>query len=127
MLAVNTHPERSAKHSRPHAAAGLRRPARRSRRTEPEASALDNPTIVTVFMESRGSICHSRCRQPLEYQGTRGGGLEVDFYCLRCVEHVSLPLHVLPRIPQGLPRGGYGPPPRPGSARAGPGGGSGVR
>jgi hypothetical protein len=60
---------------------------------------LDNPAIVTVFMEPSGTICHSRCQQPLEYQGTRGR-LEVDFYCLRCVEHVSLPLHVLPRIPK---------------------------
>jgi hypothetical protein len=77
----------------------VRRPARRRRGPEPEAGALDNPAIVTVFMEPSGTICHSRCRQPLDYQGTRGR-LEVDFYCLRCVEHVSLPLHVLSRIPK---------------------------
>lgn len=93
MLAVE---KASARSTRP---AYVRGPVRRRRGPEPEAGARDNPAIVTVFMEPAGTICHSRCRQPLEYQGTRGQ-IEVDFYCLRCVEHVSLPLHVLPRIPQ---------------------------
>ena len=77
------------------------RPAR-SRRLrrgpEPEAGALHDPPIVTVFMKPSGTIYHTRCRQPLAYQGIRAR-LEVDFYCLRCVEHVSLPLTVVPRIP----------------------------
>ena len=99
MLAFETTPSRTSRNTHARSADRLRRPARRRRGPEPEASPLDNPTIVTVFMEPSGTICHSRCRQPLEYQGTRAQ-LEVDFYCLRCVEHVSLPLRVLPRIPQ---------------------------
>lgn len=99
MLAVETRSSRTNRQSRARSADRLRRPTRRRRGPEPEASALDNPAIVTVFMEPSGTICHSRCRQPLDYQGTRGR-LEVDFFCLRCVEHVSLPLHVLSRIPK---------------------------
>jgi hypothetical protein len=80
--------------------------ARRSRHPrrgpQPEASALDNPPIVSVFMQPSGAICHTWCRQPLAYQGTRAR-LEADFYCLHCIEHVSLPLHVLPRIPIASP------------------------
>jgi hypothetical protein len=99
MLAVETAASRISRNQHARAAERPTRPARRRRGPEPEASARDNPAIVTVFVEPSGAICHSRCRQPLEYQGTRGR-LEVDFYCLRCVEHVSLPLRVLPRIPE---------------------------
>jgi hypothetical protein len=99
MLAVETTPSRTSRNTHARSADRLRRPARRRRGPEPEASPLDNPAIVTVFIEPDGTICHSRCRQPLEYQGTRAR-IEVDFYCLRCVEHVSLPLRVLPRIPE---------------------------
>jgi hypothetical protein len=99
MLAVEATRSRTSPNTHARSADRLRRPARRRRGPEPEASPLDNPAIVTVFIEPGGTICHSRCRQPLEYQGTRAQ-IEVDFYCLRCVEHVSLPLRVLPRIPE---------------------------
>ena len=102
MLGTETAPSSSTRPRR--TANRLPRPAGRRRGVEPEASALDTPAIVTVFLEPSGAICHARCREPLTYQGTRGR-LEVDFYCLRCVEHVSLPLHVLPRIPKS-PREG---------------------
>jgi hypothetical protein len=98
MFAVET-PSRSSSPSNSAGAKRQRRPARRRRGVELESPGLDHPSIVTVFMEPSGAICHSRCRQPLEYQGTRAR-VEVDFYCLRCVEHVSLPIHVLPRIPK---------------------------
>jgi hypothetical protein len=110
MLAVETAASRISRNQHARAAERPSRPARRRRGPEPEASARDNPAIVTVFVEPSGTICHSRCRQPLEYQGTRGQ-LEVDFYCLRCVEHVSLPLRVLPRIPEAWRERATGSPP----------------
>lgn len=61
---------------------------------------LDAPAIVTVFHQLDGRIYHARCRRQIEFCGTRGG-LELDFYCLSCREHVTLPEHVLARIPVG--------------------------
>lgn len=58
-----------------------------------------------VYMGSDGAICHSPCWQPLEYHTVRGG-LEVDFYCPGCVEHVTLPLRSLPSIPMSAGRPG---------------------
>jgi hypothetical protein len=75
-----------------------RRPGR-PRKSEQVIEPLSTK-IVIVYMQPDGTICHSRCRQALEYHGIRGG-LEADFYCLRCLEHVTLPLNVLPRIPMG--------------------------
>jgi hypothetical protein len=57
----------------------------------------DAPPSTTVFVAD-GRLHHSWCKQPLDYQGTRAG-LELDFYCYRCVEHVSMPETVLSRIP----------------------------
>ncbi|MFQ5829874.1 MAG: hypothetical protein ACE5JD_12060 [Candidatus Methylomirabilia bacterium] len=55
---------------------------------------------MTVFRELDGRIYHARCRRQIEFCGTRGG-LELDFYCLSCREHVTLPEHIIPRIPIG--------------------------
>jgi hypothetical protein len=60
-----------------------------------ESSARD--LDVAAFMGSDGTVWHSRCEQPLEYQGTRGG-LMVDFFCSDCQEHVSLPLRRMPSL-----------------------------
>lgn len=62
-----------------------------------ETALLDAP-IVTVFRTPNGQIHHAWCHQPLEFHGRRAA-LEVDFYCLRCIEHLTLPESVLPRIP----------------------------
>jgi hypothetical protein len=56
------------------------------------------PPMVMVFWTRDGRISHARCGQPLEFQGRRAG-LELDFYCQRCVEHVTLPECILSRIP----------------------------
>jgi hypothetical protein len=77
-----------------------RRTHGRRRATESHATLRamqDIPPITTVFVAG-GRLHHSWCKQPLDYQGTRAG-LELDFYCYRCVEHVSMPETVLPRIP----------------------------
>lgn len=81
---------------------GARPSSRRSQhRVVPDPiNALEAPPIVTVFRRPEGGLHHARCRQPLSFQGTRGG-LELDFYCLRCVEHVTLPESVIHRVPLG--------------------------
>jgi hypothetical protein len=69
----------------------------RSRRSL-EALATETPPISTVYIGSDGTIYHARCGQAVEYLRTRSG-LELDFYCLTCVEHVTLALNALPRVP----------------------------
>jgi hypothetical protein len=59
----------------------------------------DLPPVSTVFRGEDWAIFHSRCRRRIYFQGTRGGGLEADFYCLACQEHVTLPAYMLDRIP----------------------------
>lgn len=76
-------------------------PARVARRGAASEASLDAP-IVTVYRVPGGLFHHAWCHQPLEYHGRRAA-LEVDFYCLRCVEHVTLPEIVLPRIPVRAP------------------------
>jgi hypothetical protein len=47
-------------------------------------------------------IHHTRCHSRIDFVGVRGG-IEFDFYCLVCREHVTLTEAALPRIPEGLP------------------------
>lgn len=56
---------------------------------------------AAAFMGSDGTISHARCGQPLEFHGTRGS-VAVDFFCLDCQEHVSLPLRRLPSLEMGV-------------------------
>ena len=55
---------------------------------------------VKVFMGSDGTIFHSSCWQPVQYQGIRGE-VEVDFFCPGCMDHATLPLRALPSIAAG--------------------------
>ena len=73
-------------------------PRRSPHRAPASELALLAAPIVTVFATPDGQIHHSWCHQPLEYHGRRAA-LEVDLYCLRCLEHVTLPESVLGRIP----------------------------
>lgn len=59
------------------------------------------PPIVTVHRGANGGIVHTRCARQIEFVGVRGGGVEVDFYCLACREHVTLTEAALSRIPLG--------------------------
>jgi len=82
----------------------VRRPARRARRNhdrEVITPEMLRAPIVTVFRTPDGEVRHGRCHQTLEYHGRRAE-LELDFYCLRCTEHVTLPELVFPRIPVRL-------------------------
>jgi hypothetical protein len=53
-----------------------------------------------AYMGSDGTVSHARCGQPLEFHGTRGS-VAVDFFCLDCQEHVSLPLRRLLSLEMG--------------------------
>ena len=59
------------------------------------------PTITTVFLGEEG-LHHARCGQPLMYLRRRQG-VELDFHCRVCHEHVSLPEYALSRVPVGEP------------------------
>jgi len=75
-----------------------RRESGRRRSRSLEAPSADTPPISTVYIGSDGTIYHARCGQAVEYMRTRNG-LELDFYCLTCVEHVTLSLNALSRVP----------------------------
>lgn len=55
------------------------------------------PPVATVYRAPDGSLHHSRCATRMDFQGRRAG-LELDFYCLHCCEHVTLPTYVLMRL-----------------------------
>ena len=75
------------------------RAARRAART----GTPETPPIVTVYFHTDGELHHHAwCGQALEFHGTRAE-LEMDFFCLHCVEHVTLPNAILSRIPVGPP------------------------
>lgn len=75
----------------------------RTRREEAQERPVGTPPIVTVFRGAEGGIYHARCSRRIEFRGSRGG-VELDFYCLTCREHVTLPETVLARIPVGTAR-----------------------
>lgn len=86
---------------RGHEARPRRRPTgsgRRSPHGGPVSGPSPDPPIVTVFRTPEGQIHHAWCHQSLEFHGRRAG-LEVDFFCLRCMEHVTLPESILQRVP----------------------------
>src|SRR6266516_1617581 len=59
------------------------------------------PTITTVFLGEDG-LHHARCGQPMAFLRKRQG-LELDFHCRVCHEHVTLPEYALSRVPVGEP------------------------
>ena len=66
-----------------------------------ERAANRIPPIVTVFRRE-DALHHTRCTRRIDFLGTRGG-IEFDFYCLECREHVTLTQGALSRIPEGHP------------------------
>src|SRR2546428_7338538 len=64
-------------------------------------AANETPTITTVFLGEDG-LHHTRCGQPMAFLRRRQG-LELDFHCRVCHEHVSLPEYALSRVPVGEP------------------------
>ena len=58
------------------------------------------PQVVTVFRDIAGAIHHRHCGRVIEFLGIRGG-IEFDFYCLACHEHITLTDSSIERIPVG--------------------------
>ena len=59
------------------------------------------PPPANAFYTPGGSLRHAWCGSPLALMGRRGG-IEIDFYCGQCLEHVTLPECILPRLPVRL-------------------------
>jgi hypothetical protein len=57
------------------------------------------PPVATVFRGPDGALHHARCASRMDFMGGRAG-LELDFYCLTCCEHVTVTPYVLARLPQ---------------------------
>jgi hypothetical protein len=100
------------KSSRP-ARASARGIAPMSARLRPAGAGRDSGQTASapqpaglVFRTGGGDLRHAWCGQPLEYHGRRAR-LELDFYCRRCLEHVTLPsclLSSVPVVPGGVSR-----------------------
>jgi len=62
-------------------------------------AANEMPTITTVFLGDEG-LHHARCGQAMVFLRKRQG-LELDFHCRVCHEHIALTEYALNRIPGG--------------------------
>jgi hypothetical protein len=71
---------------------------RRPRTDHAPRPAPSAPPVVAVVRRPDDTLCHARCGQPLAFQGVRAL-LEADFYCYRCLTHVSMPLAALDALP----------------------------
>jgi hypothetical protein len=63
----------------------------------PSRTAL--PPVATVHRAPDGSLHHTRCSRRLEFMGGRAG-VELDFYCYTCCEHITLNPYVVMRLPE---------------------------
>ena len=64
-------------------------------------SSRTMPRIVSVYRgAASGEFRHARCDRELVFVGVRGG-IEIDFYCLTCREHITLTEAALARAPVG--------------------------
>jgi hypothetical protein len=66
----------------------------------PEEPARTVPTIRSAFRSVDGKLHHARCGRPIELVGVRGG-VELDFRCIGCWEHVTLTPASITRLPVG--------------------------
>ena len=65
----------------------------------PTTSRAMMPPVATVFRSPDGDLHHARCASRMDFMGGRAG-LELDFYCLTCCEHVTVTPYVLSRLPE---------------------------
>ena len=100
-VAPITTPEQEAPVRRAPVRRRTRLGGRRGPRAE-DGNPREIPPIVAVYFHTDGELHHGWCGHPLEFHGTRAG-LEMDFFCIHCVEHVTVPNTILPRIPIGPP------------------------
>jgi hypothetical protein len=68
---------------------------------QPVERRVDTPVVSTVYLTDEG-LRHARCGEVIAFLRRRQG-LELDFHCRVCHEHVSLTEYALSRIPVGAP------------------------
>jgi hypothetical protein len=66
--------------------------------TKSPATRSGMPPVSTVFRSADGALHHARCATRMDFMGGRAG-VELDFYCLTCCEHVTVTPYVLSRLP----------------------------
>ena len=57
------------------------------------------PPVATVYRAPDGALHHTRCRRRMEFMGNRAG-VELDFYCYTCCEHITLNYYMVTRLPE---------------------------
>jgi hypothetical protein len=65
--------------------------------TKPPVERREAPAVSTVHLTDEG-LRHTRCGEALAFLRRRHG-LELDFHCRVCHEHISLTEYALGRIP----------------------------
>lgn len=66
------------------------------------STRMGMPPVTTVHRGADGSLHHTRCARRMEFMGGRGG-VELDFYCYTCCEHITLNPYVVMRLPEPAP------------------------
>jgi hypothetical protein len=62
---------------------------------EPKQAA---PEQMAMYFSPEGILHHARCQSRLHFRGVRAG-LEADFFCRVCYEHVTVPKYAVSQIP----------------------------
>jgi hypothetical protein len=65
--------------------------------TKPPVERREAPAVSTVYLTDEG-LRHTRCGEALAFLRRRHG-LELDFHCRTCHEHIALTEYALNRIP----------------------------
>ena len=65
----------------------------------PTTSRTVMPPVATVHRAPDGSLHHTRCGRRMEFMGSRAG-VDLDFYCYTCCEHITLNSYVVKRVPE---------------------------
>jgi hypothetical protein len=65
--------------------------------TKPPVERREAPAVTTVYLTDEG-LHHTRCGEMLAFIRRRQG-LELDFHCRACHEHIALTEYALNRIP----------------------------
>jgi hypothetical protein len=69
------------------------------RAAAPQPPKPDHPTVVqmAMYFSPEGILHHARCHSRLHLRGVRAG-LEADFFCGTCHEHVTVPKYAVTQI-----------------------------
>lgn len=71
---------------------------KRSAPRPPKPEASPAAVQMTMYFSPEGILHHARCQSRLYLRGVRAG-LEADFFCHSCHEHVTVPKYAVTQIP----------------------------